>query len=127
MPVNGLGIALKTLRERRTLSQRELGQLSEVDNAYIYRLETGDKVNPTPETLGKLLRVYRASDRDASILRWLADNPNTWPELVQYTLDTPAVEYEHFVTAATMSFRGDGRPTPEALLSKVKKMYDEED
>ena len=89
MPVTGLGVALKKLRERRTLSQRELGELSEVDNAYIYRLETGEKVNPTPETMAKLLRALKAPERDASILKWLAERPNTSPELVAYTLDTP--------------------------------------
>jgi len=118
MPTTGLGVALKKLRERRTLSQRELGELSEVDNAYIYRLETGEKVNPTPETLAKLVRALKAPERDAAILRW--------PDLVTHTLDTPEIEFDHFVTAAGMSFRGDARPTPEALLAKVKRMYDEE-
>jgi transcriptional regulator with XRE-family HTH domain len=126
MPTTGLGVALKKLRERRTLSQRELGELSEVDNAYIYRLETGEKVNPTPETLAKLVRALKAPERDAAILRWLADRPTTWPDLVTHTLDTPEIEFDHFVTAAGMSFRGDARPTPEALLAKVKRMYDEE-
>lgn len=126
MPATGLGIALKMLRERRTLSQRELGQLSEVDNAYIYRLETGEKVNPTEETMGKLLRVLKAPERDASILKWLGEHPNAWPDLVACTLDTPSVEYDHFVTAAGMSFRGDTRPTPEALLARVKRMYEED-
>lgn len=126
MPVTGLGVALKKLRERRTFSQRELGELSEVDNAYIYRLETGEKVNPTPETMTKLLRALKAPERDASIIKWLAERPNTSPELVAYTLDTPEVEFDHFVTAAGMSFRGDARPTPEVLLAKVKRMYDEE-
>ena len=35
MPQTGLGVALKTLRERRTLSLREIGQLSSVDHAYV--------------------------------------------------------------------------------------------
>ncbi|MCH4590615.1 hypothetical protein L7A49_33000, partial [Achromobacter xylosoxidans] len=33
MSQTGLGVALKTLRERRTLSLREIGQLSSVDHA----------------------------------------------------------------------------------------------
>ena len=126
MPVSGLGVALKKLRERRTFSQRELGELSEVDNAYIYRLETGEKINPTPEIIIKLLRALKAPERDTSILKWLAERPNTSPELVAYALDTPEVEFDHFVTAAGMSFRGDSRPTPEALIAKIKRMYDEE-
>jgi transcriptional regulator with XRE-family HTH domain len=127
MSATGLGIALKMLRERRTLSQRELGELSEVDNAYISRLEVGEKVNPTPETITKLLRVLKAPERDASILKWLAVHPITSPDLVKYTLDTPDVLYDYFVSAAGMSFRGDARPTPEALLARVKRMYEEDE
>jgi transcriptional regulator with XRE-family HTH domain len=125
MPINGLGAALKKLRERRTLSQRELAELSDVDNAYISRLEVGEKVNPTPETIAKLLRVLKAPERDASILKWLAQNPSAWPELVIYTLETPSVPFDHFVTAAGSSFRGDARPSPEVLLDRVKRMYEE--
>lgn len=127
MPVNGFGIALKKLRERRTLSQRELGALSEVDNAYIYRLETGEKINPTTETVTKLIRALKAPEREASIFKWLAEHPNTWPDLVEYALDTQSVPYDHFVSAAGMSFRGDARPTPDALLARVKRMYEDEE
>lgn len=126
MPVNGLGAALKKLRERRTLSQRELGELTGVDNAYIYRLETGEKTNPTQEIISKLLRGLKAPERDGMIFKWLSEQPDAWPDLVTYTLDTPAVPFDHFVSAAGMRFRGDARPTPEVLLARVKKMYEED-
>lgn len=126
MPATGLGVALKMFRERRTLSQRELGELSEVDNAYISRLEQGEKVNPTPETVTKLLRTLKVPERDASILRWLANHPNTSPELVAYTLETAEVPFDHFVSAAGMSFRGDARPAPDVLLAKVRRLYEED-
>lgn len=127
MPANGFGTALKELRVRRTLSQRELGLLSEVDNAYINRLETGEKDNPTAETVTKLVRALKASERDTLIFKWLAEHPTTWPDLVSYTLISPGVPYDHFVSAAGMSFRGEVRPTPESLLARVKRMYDEEE
>lgn len=41
MPTSALGVWLKALRG--DLSLRELAQRSEVDHAYIYRLETGAK------------------------------------------------------------------------------------
>jgi transcriptional regulator with XRE-family HTH domain len=126
MPSTGLGGALRKLRERRTLSQRELAELSDVDNAYIYRLEIGEKSNPTPEVMSKLLRALKAPERDASILKWLAEHPNTWPDLVTHTLDTPSVPFDHFVSAAGMSFRGDARPTPDVLLARVRRMYEED-
>ena len=50
MPAPALGSVLRALREKRGLSLRELGQLAEVDHAYIHRLETGslDHVGPMP-------------------------------------------------------------------------------
>jgi len=41
-----LGLLLQHLREDRRLSLRELGQLAEIDHAYVYRLENGDKESP---------------------------------------------------------------------------------
>ena len=63
MPQTGLGVALKTLRERRTLSLREIGQLSSVDHAYVHRLETGEKTNPSEDLVEKLLKVLKPGER----------------------------------------------------------------
>ena len=54
MQETGLGVLLQHLREKRGLSLRELGQLSGVDHAYIYRLETGEKEAPSEEVVSKL-------------------------------------------------------------------------
>jgi transcriptional regulator with XRE-family HTH domain len=66
MPQTGLGVALKTVRERRTLSLREVSQLSTVDHAYVHRLETGEKTSPSQELVGKLLKVLKPDQRDAA-------------------------------------------------------------
>ena len=68
MSQTGLGVALKTLRERRTLSLREIGQLSSVDHAYVHRLESGEKTNPSSDLVEKLLRVLKPVERDACLL-----------------------------------------------------------
>src|SRR5438477_6583656 len=60
----GLGAALRKLRERRTLSIRELGRLADVDHAYIYRLEQGEKTSPSAELIATLLSVLKANPRD---------------------------------------------------------------
>ena len=70
MAQTGLGIALRTLRERRTLSLREVGQLSTVDHAYVHRLETGEKTSPSHELVAKLLKVLKPDERDAGIVKW---------------------------------------------------------
>src|SRR5213082_1489813 len=64
MPTNGFGVALKTLRERRTLYGRELSTLAELDHAYENRLEAGEKTNPSDEVLDKLVRALKPSERD---------------------------------------------------------------
>ncbi len=60
MPESALGVLLKKMREQRGLSFRELGRLAELDHAYIYRLEAGDKDDPSTEALGKLTRALKA-------------------------------------------------------------------
>ena len=126
MPVNGLGTALKALRTRRNLSQRELGVISNVDNAYINRLESGEKTNPTAEALGKLLGALEVSPRDMGMVTWLAENTGAEPDLVSYVLDRPDIALDYFVSAATMRFRGEARPSPEKLIERVKRLYEDE-
>ena len=63
MAQTALGLLLQHLRERRGLKLRELGQLSEVDHAYIYRLEVGDKEAPSDEVLTKLIRGLKPGKR----------------------------------------------------------------
>lgn len=127
MAQTGLGVALRALRERRTLSQRELSELSDVDNAYINRLESGEKTNPTPEVLTKLLRALKAAERDATVVKWLADHLEASTDLVKYVLDHPHIPVDYFISAAGMRFRGDARPTPEKLIERVKRLYEAED
>lgn len=126
MPQTGLGLALRTLRERRTLSLRELGVLSEIDHAYVYRLESGEKVSPSADLVTKLLRVLKADEREAVVIRWLADHADADPALVEYTLANPTVTAEVFTAAAGMRHRGTARPDPATLIARVQKAFDEE-
>lgn len=127
MAQTGLGVALRKLRERRTLSLREVTQLSDVDHAYVYRLETGEKASPTVELLGKLLKVLKPSDRESEIVKWLASHPDTDPELVEYVLGDETVEMVIFTAAAGVRHRGNARPDPATLISRIRKAFSEED
>ena len=69
-----LGLMLQHLREKRGLKLRELAQLANVDHVYIYRLETGAKERPSDEVLSKLIRGVRAGNREAAMLRYLAEH-----------------------------------------------------
>jgi transcriptional regulator with XRE-family HTH domain len=127
MKQTGLGVALKTLRERRTLSLREVSQLSTVDHAYVYRLETGEKTSPSQELVGKLLRVLKPDERDASLVKWLADHPDADPDLVDFVLADPTISVDVFAAASGIRHRGTARPDLATLIARVKRAFDDED
>jgi transcriptional regulator with XRE-family HTH domain len=123
----GFGLLLQKLREERRLSLRELAQLSDVDHAYIYRLENGDKGSPSEEVLLKLIRALKAGKREADMLRYLAKHTETDPALVEFTLKDPTIRYDIFTSAAGAAYRGSGRPDYPKLIERVRRILDEED
>lgn len=127
MPQTGLGVALKTLRERRTLSLREIGQLSSVDHAYVHRLETGDKTNPSQDLVSKLLKVLKPAERDMALVMWLVDHADTDPSLVEFVLEDPSISIDIFTAAAGVRHRGNTRPDPATLITRIKKAFDDDE
>ena len=124
MPQTGLGIALKKLRERRTLSLREVGQLAAIDHAYVHRLESGEKASPTAELLGKLLKVLKPDGREADMVKWLMEHPGAAPELVEFVLADPSISVEVFTAAAAVRHRGTARPDPATLIARVRRAFE---
>ncbi len=127
MTANGFGTALTKLRERRTLSIRELSTLAGVDHAYVYRLEAGEKTNPSDDAIAKLIKGLKPSDRDARVLKWLAEHADADAKLVLHVLDDATVTFEEFATAAASVHRGSVRPEPAKLIERVRKILSEED
>lgn len=119
---SGLGVALRTLRERRKLSIRELGSLAEIDHAYIYRLEQGEKTSPSPERIATLLTVLKANPRESAMVRWLGEHSDAWDELVTHCLGDPSVTLEEFTMAAGVRHRGNARPSPSVLIERVRRV-----
>ncbi len=119
MPDSALGVLLKNLREQRGLSLRELGRLAEVDHAYIYRLETGDKEAPSADALAKIIRALKPGKREADMLQFLVQNTNTAAELVELTLQDLTVSFNVFAGVAGFAFRGK-RPNYPELIARVK-------
>lgn len=123
----GFGLLLQSLREERRLSLRELAQLSDVDHAYIYRLENGDKGSPSEDVLLKLTRALKAGKREADMLRYLARHPETDSTLVAIVLKDSTISYEVFTSAAGAAFRGSARPDYAKLIERVRRILAEED
>ena len=126
MAQTGLGIALRKLRERRTLSLREVSQLSDVDHAYVHRLETGEKTSPSEELIGKLFKVLKPTEREAGIVKWLAEHPEADTELVSFALDDDTIDLETFTMAAGVRHRGTTRPDPATLIARIRRALEDE-
>ena len=126
MGEGSLGILLQHLRSERRLSLRELAQLSGVDHAYIYRLETGTKEAPSNDVLSKLLRSLKAGKREVDILRYLAAHTETDPGLVSHVVADKTVEYEVFTMVAGASYRG-GRSDYSKRIARARTLLAEDD
>lgn len=121
-----LGLLLRSLREKRGLSLRELAQLADIDHAYVHRLETGAKESPSDEVLSKLIRALKADKREAEMLRYLAAHSETDAALVAHVLNDPTVTYQMFAAVAGAAFRGT-RPDYPRLIERVRRILEEED
>jgi len=55
---------LKKLREKRGLSQDRLAKLADVANNTIIKIEQGENINPTLETLKKVAKALEVSVDD---------------------------------------------------------------
>ena len=121
------GDLLKRFREERRFTLRDLGKLSEIDHAYIYRLETGEKVTPSNDTVKALVKALKLDSRKVSILRFLIAHqvPN---DLVEVVLEEPVHDLADFASVAAMSHRG-ARPKAKEdwrrLLARVRQTREE--
>jgi hypothetical protein len=103
-----------------------MSQLSDVDHAYVHRLETGEKTSPSDELVGKLLKVLKPTEREAGIIKWLVDHSDTDPDLVSFSLDDENIDLEVFTMAAGVRHRGNARPDPATLIARVRKLLEDE-
>ena len=121
MPASALGVLLRYLREKQGFSPAELAQFAEVDRAYVYRLETGEKESPSEEVLSRLIKVLKPEARHLEMLRFVAANPGVDPALIELVLNDPSITLDEFMPAATMRHRGNVRPDPKTVIERVRK------
>ncbi|MER8394789.1 MULTISPECIES: helix-turn-helix transcriptional regulator [unclassified Mesorhizobium] len=126
MPETALGVWLKGLREERKLSLRDLGQRSEVDHAYIHRLETGVKEAPSEDVLDKLATALSASKRDREVLRHLARQENVNPNILEFVRQDQSISAEELQMLSTVVNRGT-RADYATSLARIRRMMMEDD
>jgi HTH-type transcriptional regulator, competence development regulator len=120
MPESALGVWLKGLRDRRDLSLRDVAERSEVDHAYIYRLETGAKEAPSDDVINKLVSALTPPKRDVEILRFLVSHTNIDVKLIEFVRADPNISFDEFHMLTTVVNRG-ARPDYATSLSRVRR------
>jgi len=75
MEESNFGQFLRSLRERRHMSLRDVERESGVSNAYIAQLEKGDRPPPRPNTLKKLAKAYNVTVRELLLRAGYLDEP----------------------------------------------------
>jgi transcriptional regulator with XRE-family HTH domain len=121
MPESALGVWLKGLRDRRDLSLRDVAERSQVDHAYIYRLETGAKEAPSDEVVNKLVTALTPPKRDADILRFLVDHANVDLKLIEFVRADTSVTFDQFRMLTTVVNRG-ARPNYATSLARIRQI-----
>ena len=121
MTESAFGAVLRTLRERRELSLRDLGTLAEIDHGYISKIERGDKEPPPADTFARLSRHLKAAPHELAILKFLHANKAVDPALALQALADPDVTPEIMAIAVSVVHRGAGRPTPAQWLERAKR------
>jgi Zn-dependent peptidase ImmA (M78 family)/transcriptional regulator with XRE-family HTH domain len=99
------GKALRIFRDARGLSLRELSTLTEVDHAYIHRLEIADKTAPSAEMIEKLARGLKLSAYKKRLLGLLVAVKMMDDGLFELAC-TESPDLENIEALARMSFRG---------------------
>ncbi|MGI2336848.1 MAG: helix-turn-helix domain-containing protein [Dehalogenimonas sp.] len=75
MEESNFGQFLKSLRNRRHMSLRDVEKECGVSNAYIAQLEKGDRPPPRPDILKKLARAYNVTVRELLLEAGYMDEP----------------------------------------------------
>lgn len=121
-----LGVLLGQLRERAGFSLRQLADAADVDHAYIYRLESGDKESPSAAVLAKLVRALKVDQREAEMLEYVSVHPETDPGLVAHVLADATVNLGEFTALAATVFRGTGRGDYASQIKLIRRIMAEQ-
>ena len=124
----GFGGYVGRLRNEKGLSYRQLGQLANIDHAYIHQLEGGEKKHPSDDTVNSLIRVLSPGKRKTRILRFLLCTPVD-EHLLGQVLEDPEISLDDFESAAQMSApsRPSGKEAWRCILTQVRSIREKMD
>lgn len=110
---------IKQVRTEKDLSLRDLA--SDLDHAYIWRLEKGTKTSPSDTSLEKLAAALMLNAREREILHLLAEQ-TVDDALFNLMVSRTDFEWEDFLDAARISSRGERPATEESWLRRIERL-----
>lgn len=126
MNTTALGAWLRHLRELKGLSLRHLGDRADLDHAYIYRMERGDKGAPSAEVIARLAQALELGTREREILEYVADRPDTDLRFVDLIIEDETISADEFFAAAGTVYRGRTRPDPKTMIERARRLLKED-
>lgn len=128
MPESAFGVALEAMRKKKgdEFSLRVASEAAGMDHAYWYRLEGGEKSNPSLETVDKISKGLTLSQRDKGILEWLAEHGEANIDVIKLAVSDASVTLDEFTAAASIRHRGTVRPDAATLIERVRRILREE-
>ena len=112
---------IATMRERKELSFRDLEKRAgDLDHAYIWRLEKGDRVAPSDDVVTRLSQALGLEERESDVFRLLAKSVTVDNALYHLMVSRLDIPWEDFEDVATMSFRGERPTTEDAWLKRIQ-------
>jgi len=107
-------------RERQGLTLRQLeSKADDLDHAYIWRLEQGDRDKPSVTVIEKLSKALQLDEREYKIFTLLAEREID-EALYHIMLSRRDIDWSYLEIAATISFRGQRPSSEEAWLNKIE-------
>ena len=107
-------------RERRGLTLRQLeSKAGDLDHAYIWRLEKGDRDKPSETTIEKLSTALQLDERERRIFALLAEK-EVDDTLYTIMVSRRDIAWSYLEPVATMSFRGQRPSSEEDWLKMIK-------
>lgn len=112
---------IASMRERKELSFRDLEKRAgDLDHAYIWRLEKGDRAAPSEDVVVRLSHALELDKRESDVFRLLAKSVTIENALYLLMLERKDIPWEDFEDVATMSFRGERPDTKEAWIKRIE-------
>lgn len=112
---------IASMRERKELSFRDLEKRAgDLDHAYIWRLEKGDRAAPSEDVVVRLSHALELDNRESDVFRLLAKSVTVENALYLLMLERKDIPWEDFEDVATMSFRGERPNSKEAWIKRIE-------